>query len=116
MNETENQDRHHYFWMMKTLEAYQEGQIGLGNLIHVLETYLLELHNKTDTWETSFYNHWGKLEIIYASRIGQTPFQLTDRDHSVIAEAIANLKDMIRPKLDDEGTSRLTRGKRERKG
>ena|SRR5260221_14351978 len=105
MNETENQDRHHYIWMMKTLEAYQEGQIDLRTLIDVLETYHNELHNKTDTWTTFFYRNWGELEIIYASRIGQTPFQLTDRDHSVIAEAIANLKDMIRPKLDDEGTS-----------
>lgn len=92
-------DARQYRLMMISLEVYQNGKIGLRQLISSLEGLAGVLEQVPEEWQETFYRKWGVLEEVYSVARDNKGEPDKESEH-LIAQAIRELIKLIEPKLD----------------
>lgn len=85
--------------MLRVIDTYEQGEIGLATLTSSLEALLRCLEDPPEYWVQSFESEWSVLEQVYATASDQKITKLDMQSRGFVSEAILGLRKLI-PSVD----------------
>ncbi|HBE32357.1 MAG TPA: hypothetical protein DD990_13765 [Cyanobacteria bacterium UBA11368] len=99
MSEIYNQRQ--YQRIIEAIEAYEHKRIRLAQLISDLEALVESLENISYEWRSLLLSQWGMLEDVYAYTLDEGRTDLEEEDISLISQALAELKELVKLQIEE---------------
>lgn len=96
---SENHNQQQYTIMLSRIDAYERGQLGIGDLVNNLDGLFHALENVPISWRQKFISYWGSLEIALALALEQGSTKLDEKSLKIVTDVIAHLKLLILNKI-----------------